>query len=139
MDNVKDFNDLREEDFQRSVAIASFDGKTVAVTPSGLVTDKKYAEILRAISEDVELICDLPMNFLGNNEFMNAAFDIIQTKIEYISWQTKNSFEFVKNAKRYIKEVNKFLENKEKQTKTTLPRLSVPIIEQLDERIEYSK
>ena len=123
--NYANYKDLQNIAFINAVGLAEKEGKIVAITESGIVFEKQYAEILRVVNNNPYLIFDIPDHMIVQPELIYAMFDVIGSKAKELLSSNKNRLDLVHEISKYEADVNKFLKGKETLLKINLPKLEI--------------
>ena len=123
--NYANYKDLQNIAFINAVGLAEKEGKIVAITESGIVFEKQYAEILRVVNNHPYLIFDIPDHMIVQPELIYAMFDVIGSKAKELLSSNKNRLDLVHEISKYEADVNKFLKGKETLLKINLPKLEI--------------
>ena len=127
----KKYEEIVPEDFINLVAVAEKNGQFVAVTVGGTATDKKYAEILRVVSENPSLFLDLPNHMLEDQSLVYAMFDIMNVRLKEILIEEKKSRDAIRYAGAYVDEVNKFIKSRSKLIKKEIPTFDFDVAKEI--------
>lgn len=135
----KNYRELLPEDFRNLVAVAEKDGMLVSVTSGGYFTEKKYAEILRVVSENPSLFLDLPNHMLEDQSLVCAMFDIMDNRLKEVIREEKHSLDAIRYAGAYVEEVNKFIKSRSKLMSKNIPTFNFDVAKQMGKTPELEQ